>query len=219
MKVGIMFANVLLWGTRDGAEKLAKAAENSGIESLWTVEHVVVPAGYESAYPYSPTGKMPGDETAPIPDPLAWLAFMAAHTKTVRLATGILILPQRNPVVLAKECATIDVLSEGTARARHRHRLARGGVRRHRRPVRRAHGPHRRVHRSAARALVVRRDVLRGSSRPSRNARSFPKPVQKPWHPDRRRRTHEGRRTAGRAARRRLLPRAPAGHRRRSWTR
>ena len=113
MKVGIMFANVLLWGTRDGAEKLARAVENNGIESLWTVEHVVVPAGYESAYPYSPTGKMPGDETAPIPDPLAWLAFMAAHTKTVRLATGIVILPQRNPVILAKECATIDVLSEG----------------------------------------------------------------------------------------------------------
>jgi probable F420-dependent oxidoreductase len=113
VKVGIMFANVLSFGTREGAEKLAKAAENAGIESLWTVEHVVVPAGYESPYPYSPSGKMAGGETASIPDPLAWIAFMAAHTKTVRLATGILILPQRNPVVLAKELATIDVLSEG----------------------------------------------------------------------------------------------------------
>ena len=113
MKVGIMFANVLFWGTRDGATKLAKACEDNGIESVWTVEHVVVPAGYESAYPYSSSGKMPGDETAPIPDPLAWLAFMAAHTTTVRLATGVLILPQRNPVILAKECATIDVLSDG----------------------------------------------------------------------------------------------------------
>lgn len=113
MKVGIMFANVMFWGTRDGAEKLAKACEDNGIESVWTVEHVVVPAGYESAYPYSSSGKMPGPETSPIPDPLAWLAFMAAHTKTVRLATGVLILPQRNPVILAKECATIDVLSEG----------------------------------------------------------------------------------------------------------
>jgi probable F420-dependent oxidoreductase len=113
MKVGIMFANVAFFGTPEGAEKLAQAAENAGVESLWTVEHVVVPAGYESPYPYSPTGKMPGDETAPIPDPLAWIAFMAAITKTVRLATGILILPQRNPVVLAKEAATIDVLSKG----------------------------------------------------------------------------------------------------------
>ena len=113
MKVGMMFANVLMFGTPEGAEALGKAAEDAGIESLWTVEHVVVPAGYESPYPYSASGKMPGDETAPIPDPLAWLSYMAAVTKTVRLATGILILPQRNPVILAKECATIDVLSKG----------------------------------------------------------------------------------------------------------
>jgi probable F420-dependent oxidoreductase len=113
MKVGMMFANVLLFGTPQGAHALAKAAEDAGIESLWTVEHVVVPAGYESPYPYSASGRMPGDETAPIPDPLAWLAYMAAITTTVRLATGILILPQRNPVILAKECATIDVLSKG----------------------------------------------------------------------------------------------------------
>ena len=69
MKVGIMFANVMFWGTRDGAEKLAKAAEDNGIESLWTVEHVVVPAGYESAYPYSASGKMPGPETSSDPRP------------------------------------------------------------------------------------------------------------------------------------------------------
>lgn len=113
MKIGVMFANVVLFGTRDGARALAEAAEESGIESLWTVEHVVVPEGYESPYPYAPGGKMPGGETAPIPDPLAWLAYIAALTTTVRLATGILILPQRNPVILAKECATIDVLSGG----------------------------------------------------------------------------------------------------------
>ncbi len=113
MKIGVMFANVMLFGTPDGARALAEAAEEAGIESLWTVEHVVVPEGYESPYPYSPSGKMPGGETSPIPDPLAWISFMAGLTKTVRLATGILILPQRNPVILAKECATIDVLSGG----------------------------------------------------------------------------------------------------------
>lgn len=113
MKIGVMFANVMLFGTPDGARALAEAAEESGIESLWTVEHVVVPEGYESPYPYSPSGKMPGGETSPIPDPLAWISFMAGLTSTVRLATGILILPQRNPVILAKECATIDVLSNG----------------------------------------------------------------------------------------------------------
>ena len=113
MKVGMMFANVAFFGTRDGAAKVAQAAEDAGLESLWTVEHVVIPEGYESAYPYSPSGKMPGGETAPIPDPLAWLSYVSALTTTVRLATGIVILPQRNPVVLAKEVATIDVLSGG----------------------------------------------------------------------------------------------------------
>ena len=56
---------------------------------------------------------MPGPEDSPIPDPLIWLAFVAAATTTIRLATGILILPQRNPITLAKEVATLDQLSGG----------------------------------------------------------------------------------------------------------
>ena len=113
MKFGVMFANVGPMGTAEGAIGIGQAAEAGGIESLWTVEHTVVPAGYESAYPYSPSGKMPGPEDSPIPDPLIWLAFVAAATKTIRLGTGILILPQRNPVILAKEVATLDQLSGG----------------------------------------------------------------------------------------------------------
>jgi probable F420-dependent oxidoreductase len=113
MKIGFMFTNVMMFGTPDGARALAEAADESGVESLWTVEHVVVPEGYASPYPYSPSGKMPGNEQAPIPDPLVWLTYVGALTTHVRLATGILILPQRNPVILAKECATIDVLSGG----------------------------------------------------------------------------------------------------------
>ncbi|HVL81578.1 MAG TPA: LLM class F420-dependent oxidoreductase [Actinomycetota bacterium] len=113
MKVGVAFSNVLLFGTREGARALAQAAERHGVESLWTVEHVVVPKDYDSSYPYSPTGKMPGTEESPIPDPLIWLSYVAAHTDRIRLATGILILPQRSPVLVAKELATLDVLSGG----------------------------------------------------------------------------------------------------------
>ena len=113
MKFGIVFANVGPFGLPDNAIAMAESAEEFGIESLWTVEHVVVPKGYESPYPYSPTGKMPGPEDSPIPDPLVWLAFLAARTTTVRLCTGVLILPQRNPLVLAKEVATLDQLSKG----------------------------------------------------------------------------------------------------------
>jgi probable F420-dependent oxidoreductase len=115
MKFGIVFANTGFAATPEGAASLGQIAEEAGFESLWTVEHVIVPAGYQSAYPYSPTGKMPGNEDNPIPDPLIWLTWVAANTRTINLATGILILPQRNPIVLSKEVATLDVLSGGRA--------------------------------------------------------------------------------------------------------
>src|SRR5439155_2400728 len=92
---------------------LATTAERVGVESMWTVEHVVIPVGYASRYPYDPSGKIPAPEQMPIPDPLVWLAYAAAVTKTLRLATGILILPQRHPLYVAKEVATLDVLSHG----------------------------------------------------------------------------------------------------------
>ena len=113
MKFGIAFANTGPFTQPDEAAAFARAAEEAGFESIWTVEHVVVPSDYQSAYPYSPTGKMPGNEDMPIPDPLIWLAYVAAATSRINLATGILILPQRNPVVLAKELATLDHLSRG----------------------------------------------------------------------------------------------------------
>jgi probable F420-dependent oxidoreductase len=111
--VGIIFANIAGLGTAEGAAALAEACDRHGVESVWTVKHVVVPAGYQSTYPYRRDGRMPGDESAPIPDPLVWLTWVAAHSQHVRLATGVLILPQRNPPVLAKEVATLDRLSGG----------------------------------------------------------------------------------------------------------
>jgi probable F420-dependent oxidoreductase len=113
MRFGLAFANVGLFATPQGATTVAQAAEGAGFESLWTVEHVIVPREYASAYPYSPTGKMPGAEFVDMPDPLIWLTWVAAHTTTLRLATGILILPQRNPLITAKEVATLDQLSGG----------------------------------------------------------------------------------------------------------
>lgn len=113
MHFGIAFANAGPFATPAGAAAIAESAEQAGFDSLWTVEHVVVPADYTSTYPYAPTGKMPGGTDLEIPDPLVWLAWVAARTTTLRLATGIVILPQRNPLVLAKEAATLDALSGG----------------------------------------------------------------------------------------------------------
>ena len=108
-----MFANTGPFASAEGATAIARAAEDAGFESIWTVEHVLVPKDYESEYPYAKSGKMPGSDDAPIPDPLIWLTWVAAQTTTLKLATGILILPQRNPAITAKEVATLDRLSGG----------------------------------------------------------------------------------------------------------
>ncbi|HEY5156034.1 MAG TPA: LLM class F420-dependent oxidoreductase [Acidimicrobiales bacterium] len=113
MDFGIVFANTGPHATPDGARAIARGAEAAGFESLWTVEHVIIPDGYQSEYPYDPSGKIQGGDSTDIPDPLIWLAFLAGQTTTIKLGTGILILPQRNPVVLAKECASLDKLSDG----------------------------------------------------------------------------------------------------------
>jgi probable F420-dependent oxidoreductase len=113
MKFGLMFVNSGPFSNNELLAHLAQTAEQCGFESLWTVEHVVIPKDYQSPYPYSKSGKIPGGEDVPIPDPLLPLSFAAALTKTIRLATGVIILPQRHPLYLAKEIATLDLLSGG----------------------------------------------------------------------------------------------------------
>lgn len=114
MKFGLRYCNTGRYTDPREAVALAQAAEEAGFDSLWTVEHVVVPRDYRSAYPYSPDGRMPGREPAfSIPDPLVWLAYVAAATQRIRLATGILILPEHNPVLCAKQVASLDHLSGG----------------------------------------------------------------------------------------------------------
>lgn len=113
MKFGIMFANAGPFADPELFAHLVTTADAAGIESMWTVEHVFVPKDYESTYPYSQDGKMPGPENSPIPDPFVALSYAAAITKKIRLATGVLILPQRHPAYVAKEVASLDVLSGG----------------------------------------------------------------------------------------------------------
>lgn len=113
MAFGVAFANIGSFVDPVEAIRLAQAAEAAGFESIWTVDHVVVPAGYQSRYPYDPSGRLPSGEGTVFPDPLIWLAYVAAQTSTLRLGTGILIVAQRNPLVLAKELATLDHLSGG----------------------------------------------------------------------------------------------------------
>ena len=117
MRFGISFANLAPFNTPAEAVEMARAAEEAGFESLWTVEHIVWPSSYSSAYPYSSSGKMRGDPATSIPDSLIWLSWVGAQTSRIRLGTGILILPQRNPLITAKALATLDDLSGGRVEA------------------------------------------------------------------------------------------------------
>ncbi|MFE3800329.1 LLM class F420-dependent oxidoreductase [Nocardia tengchongensis] len=95
--------------------EFAAAAEECGLESIWTVEHVVVAQDYEPLYPYSPDGRMPGGGGIGVPmtDPLETLAFVAAASHTVKLGTAMMVAPLHSPVVLAKRAATLDRISDG----------------------------------------------------------------------------------------------------------
>jgi probable F420-dependent oxidoreductase len=112
MKFGLAFSNIEPFAGPAESTRLAQAAERAGFESVWAVDHVVIPKGYTSKYPYDPSGRIGPDDTN-FPDPLIWLAYIACATTTLRLGTAILILPERNPLVLAKELATLDFLSSG----------------------------------------------------------------------------------------------------------
>jgi probable F420-dependent oxidoreductase len=97
--------------------ELGRLAEERGYASVWLGEHVVLVDDYSSTYPYTPDGKMPavGAEEGLL-EPITTLAYLAASTTTLQLGTGVLILPQRNPVVVAKELANVDFLSNGRLR-------------------------------------------------------------------------------------------------------
>ena len=94
----------------------ARHLEACGFESIVAVEHTVLATRYESVYPYDPSGRVELAPDCPVPDPLDLLSFLAAHTERLGLATGVLVLPNHHPVVLAKRAATVDALSHGRLR-------------------------------------------------------------------------------------------------------
>lgn len=91
----------------------AQAAEAAGFESIWTFEHVMLPIDLKSKYPYNESGELGLPADTPLFDPLITLAALAAHTKTIRLGTGVNIVAQTNPLLLAKQVASLDVFCGG----------------------------------------------------------------------------------------------------------
>jgi probable F420-dependent oxidoreductase len=105
LRYGLFSINAYACSRPETAARIGRLAESAGFESLWAGEHVVLP---DPRVPPSPMGP-----EEPILDPLIALATLAGETTTIRLGTGVIILPQRNPVVLAKQVASLDVLSGG----------------------------------------------------------------------------------------------------------
>ena len=112
MKFGLIPVNV---GVKSVEQivGLAQLAESVGIESAWTFEHVMVPEDYASKYPYNANGKMEATPDTNFVDPLIALTAVAAHTKTLKLGTGVNIVSQANPLLLAKQAASLDFVSGG----------------------------------------------------------------------------------------------------------
>jgi len=94
-------------------QTVARHAETLGYHSVWAADHIAMPTNLVSKYPYHPEGKFPVDVADNFLEPLTVLSYVAACTSRVRLGTGVLIIPYRNPVVTAKILSTLDVLSNG----------------------------------------------------------------------------------------------------------
>ncbi len=105
MKFGLHSVNLHTCAYPEAAARLGRAAEAAGFESLWVADHVALPDPPVSGRPMAPDMRLL--------DPLIALTFLAAHTSRVKLATGVIILPQRQALVIAKQLASLDVLSNG----------------------------------------------------------------------------------------------------------
>ena len=112
MKVGLSLPQAGINATRENVIKFAQAAEKENFDSLWVLERLLWPIEPQSMYPGSTDGIMP-KEWQTIYDPINLLSFVAANTSKIFLGTGVIDVPFHNPVVLGREFATLDVLSQG----------------------------------------------------------------------------------------------------------
>lgn len=105
MEIGLFGINMGPLGTPDACIRAAQAAESAGFDSVWAGEHIVLPEPQVAPSP------VPADTV--MIDPNICFAWLAGQTKTINFGTGIIIMPQRNPLVLAKEMASLDLLCNG----------------------------------------------------------------------------------------------------------
>jgi probable F420-dependent oxidoreductase len=113
MRLGLHALGIGAGARRAVIDAVARAAEAEGFSTLWSGEHIVMVDRSESRYPYSADGQIAVPAAADWLDPLVGLSFVAAATRRIELATGVLLLPEHNPLLLAKQAASLDTLSGG----------------------------------------------------------------------------------------------------------
>lgn len=113
MQLGLHALGIGSGADRSVIDAVAAAAEGHGFATLWAGEHVVMVDDSESRYPYSDSGAIAVPAEADWLDPVIALSFAAAASSRIRLATGVLLLPEHNPVIVAKQAASLDRLSGG----------------------------------------------------------------------------------------------------------
>jgi probable F420-dependent oxidoreductase len=115
MKIGIASVGLGPLSDPDTMAHIARTAEQCGFESLWAPDHSAIPDGHQTKCPYTPNGQIPGGPNAPLVEPISTLSFLAGLTSKIKLGTAVMILPQRHPFYVAKELATLDLISKGRA--------------------------------------------------------------------------------------------------------
>src|SRR5882757_8452415 len=113
MRLGLHALGIGAGATRAVIDAVAAAAERRNFATLWSGEHVVMVDRSAARYPYSDDGRIAVPAEADWIDPMIGLSFAAAATSTIGIATGVLLLPEHNPVLMAKQAATLDSLSGG----------------------------------------------------------------------------------------------------------
>lgn len=113
MRIGLFALGLGAGAHPEVIADVARTAERTGVATLWAAEHVVLFERYGSAYPYSASGAFPLGAEADWLDPFIALSFAAALTSRIRLATGICLVPEHNPLILAKQVASLDRLARG----------------------------------------------------------------------------------------------------------
>jgi probable F420-dependent oxidoreductase len=113
MKIGFFAIGIGNLARPELITAVATNAERLNFATVWAPEHVIFLERFSSRYPYSRGQNLPITTDIPLLNPFVALTYAAAHTKRIRLATGICLVPEYNPLLLAKICATLDYLSGG----------------------------------------------------------------------------------------------------------